>query len=41
MILGYVNLTTDQVRYGNTDVELAPGVVLRRNVVHTRVVPCD
>jgi hypothetical protein len=41
MFLGYVDLTTDQVQYGNVDVELAPGVILRRKVVHTRVVSCD
>ena len=41
MVLGYVDVVSAQVEYGNTNKELAPGVTLRRQVVHARTVSCD
>ena len=42
MFLGYVDLTTEQMRYANVDVVLdEAGTTLRRETRGEHVVPCD
>jgi|APCry1669189034_1035192.scaffolds.fasta_scaffold85441_1 hypothetical protein len=41
MLLGYVDLVTDNIQFGNKDMVLAPGVLFKRHSPHIRVVSCD
>jgi len=41
VFLGYVDVLADQLQYGNLDVALGKGVVLRRRAVADRTVSCD
>lgn len=41
MFLGFVDIGTEQLKYGAVDLEVGPRVVLRRSVAIERTAACD